>query len=243
MPLATLRPTQGQSLHQHAMGDTALAFFGRIPWIDRQGVWRAWRRQSNDVNDDGDDGDSDGSDADDRDGGDNGNINEGDVDGDGGGDNDYDNDDVNDNDDDDDNDDGTTTMRWQRQQWNDNDAMTTMWWRWARERRATHPRQQSTYVDSLGRSWPERGTILGDRRTETGRTGSYWVEITSSPLDQFQINFLHTPEWQTHGILFCMCPGSKAALSAPWWACLMTVKKRNEKCQSVSLLGGGFRPT
>ena len=37
-PPATLRPTQGQSLHQHAMGDTALACFGRIPWIDRQGV-------------------------------------------------------------------------------------------------------------------------------------------------------------------------------------------------------------
>jgi hypothetical protein len=43
-----------------------------------------------------------------------------------------------------------------------------MWWRWAasdtqnaRERCATHPRQQSTYVDSLGRSRRERGTILG----------------------------------------------------------------------------------
>ena len=40
-PSATLRPTQGQSLHQHVMGDTALACFGRIPWIDRQRVQQA----------------------------------------------------------------------------------------------------------------------------------------------------------------------------------------------------------
>ncbi len=56
MPLATLRPTQGQSLHQHAMGDTALACFGRIPWIDRQGVRRAQQRQSDHVDDDGNNG-------------------------------------------------------------------------------------------------------------------------------------------------------------------------------------------
>ena len=86
-PSATLRPTQGQSLHQHVMGDTALACFGRIPWIDRQGVRRARRQQSDNVDDDGDDGDdgdSDGSDADDKDGGDDGNNNECDVDSDGG---------------------------------------------------------------------------------------------------------------------------------------------------------------
>jgi hypothetical protein len=87
-PSATLRPTQGQSLHQHVMGDTALACFGRISWIDRQGVQRARRRQSNDVDDDGDggddgnEGDRDVSDADDKDGSNDGNNNEGDVDGD-----------------------------------------------------------------------------------------------------------------------------------------------------------------
>ncbi len=94
MPSATLRLTEGQSLHQHAVGDTALACFGRIPWIDRQGKCRARHRQSNDVNDDSDNGDSDGSNADDKDGGDDGNNNKGDVDGDGGGDDNYDNDDV-----------------------------------------------------------------------------------------------------------------------------------------------------
>ncbi len=55
-PSATLRPTQGLSLHQHAMGDTALACFGRIPWIDRQGVRRARQQQSNNADDDGNDG-------------------------------------------------------------------------------------------------------------------------------------------------------------------------------------------
>ncbi len=56
-PSATLLPTQGQSLHQHAMGDTALACFGRIPWIDHQGVRQAQRQQSDNVNDDSDNGD------------------------------------------------------------------------------------------------------------------------------------------------------------------------------------------
>ena len=36
--LATLRPTQWKALHQHAMGNTTLACFGPIPWIDHQGV-------------------------------------------------------------------------------------------------------------------------------------------------------------------------------------------------------------
>jgi len=62
----------------------------------------------------------------------------------------------------------------------------------------------------------KEGRFRGTEGQERGRGGSDWVEITSSFLDQFQINFPHTPEWQTHGILFRMCPGSKAALSAPW---------------------------
>ncbi len=124
---ATLRLTQGQSLHQHAMGDTALACFGRIPWIDRQGVRGARLRQSDDVNDDGNNGNSNGSDTNNRDGGDNGNNDKGDINSDGGGDDDYDNDDVsNGDDDDDDDDDGTTTMRWRRGRWNDEDGTATM---------------------------------------------------------------------------------------------------------------------
>jgi hypothetical protein len=51
--LATLWPTQGQSLHQHAMGDTVLACFGRIPWIDHQGVQQARQRQSDNFDNDG----------------------------------------------------------------------------------------------------------------------------------------------------------------------------------------------
>jgi hypothetical protein len=38
------------------MGDTALACFGQIPWIDHQGVRRARQQQSDNVDDDGDDG-------------------------------------------------------------------------------------------------------------------------------------------------------------------------------------------
>ena len=57
---------------------------------------------------------------------------------------------------------------------------------------------------------------FGGRKTEKGRGGNDWVKITSSSLDQFQINFPHTPEWQMHGNLFRMRPGSKAALLAPW---------------------------
>jgi hypothetical protein len=121
MPSATLRSTQGQLLHQHAIGDTALACFGQIPWIDRQGVRRAQQRQSNDVADDGDNGNSDGSDANDKDGGDNGNNDKGDINGDDGGDDDYNNDDVNDVNDNDgqlrcngDEDDGTMRMEQRR---------------------------------------------------------------------------------------------------------------------------------
>jgi hypothetical protein len=123
-PSATLRPTKGQSLHQHAMGDTALACFGQIPWIDHQGVQQARRQKSDDVDDDGNDGDSNGSDANEWDGGNNGNNNEGDVGGDDGGDNDYDNDDV--NKDDSEGNDGMTTMRCRQRRWNDNNGKATM---------------------------------------------------------------------------------------------------------------------
>ena len=101
------------------MGDTALACFGRIPWIGRQGVRRARRRQSNDVDNDGGDDDNNGSDANDKDGSDDGNNDEGDADSNGTGNDDYDNNDVNNNNDDD----GTTTMQWRQRQWNDNNLM------------------------------------------------------------------------------------------------------------------------
>jgi hypothetical protein len=86
-PSATLLSTQGQPLHQHAMGDTALACFGRIPWIDCQGVRLARRRQSNNVDNDGNDSNSDGSNADDKDGSNDGNIDKDGVDGNGSGNN------------------------------------------------------------------------------------------------------------------------------------------------------------
>ncbi len=198
-PSATLWPTQGQSLHQHAMGDTTLSCLGWIPWIDRQGVRQARRPQSDDVDNNNKDGDSDSSNANDRDGGNDCNNNKDDVDDNGGSNDYYDNNDVNDDDNDNNNNNGTTMMRWWRQQWNNDNWLMTMWWQWACKPCVTHPRQQSTYVDSLGRSRRERGTILGDGRTEKGQGGSNWVEVTSSPLDQFQIHFTHTPEW--HPIL------------------------------------------
>ncbi len=101
------------------MGDTTLACFGQIPWIDRQGVRRAQQQQSNNVDNDGNNGDSDGSNADNKDGGNDGNNNKGDVDGDCSGNNNYNNYDVNDNN----NNDGMTTMQWRRRQWNNNDMM------------------------------------------------------------------------------------------------------------------------
>ncbi len=122
-PSATLRPTQGQSLHQHVVGDTALACFGRIPWIGRQGVRRAQQQQSDNGNDDGNDGDSDGSIANGRDGSNDGNNNnKGDVDGDGGGNNDYDNDDVNDKNDDN----AMATMTMEQQQSDGDGLMSTV---------------------------------------------------------------------------------------------------------------------
>ncbi len=116
------------------MGDTALACSGQIPWIDSQGRARQARRRQttcrdNDANDnDGGDGDNDDGEVEHDGGDDNGN-------------NGYD--DINIDVIEDDDDDGTTTMRWR---WAASDTQN------ARERRATHPRQQSTYVDSLGRS-------------------------------------------------------------------------------------------
>ncbi len=143
----------------------------------------------------------------------------------------------------------TTTMGWQGCNGANNNGTTTIWWQWAVsvvqnacEICANHPRQQSTYADSLGRSRWERGTIFGDGRTENGRGGSDWVEITSSPLNQIRINFPHTPEWQSHGILFCMCPGSKAALLAPWWACLMMMKRGLLSVSWSVFCEGGVRP-
>jgi hypothetical protein len=40
----------------------------------------------------------------------------------------------------------------------------------------------------------KRGDGFGGRKDRKGQGGSDLVEITSSPLDQFQINFSHTPE-------------------------------------------------
>jgi hypothetical protein len=91
------------------MGDTTLACFGRIPWIDSQGARQAQRRQATCRDNDGGDGDNE----------------DGEVEHDGGDDNDNnDYDDVNidvieDNDDED----GTRMMRWRRGRMDDDDAM------------------------------------------------------------------------------------------------------------------------
>jgi len=162
-PSATLRQIQGGALHPHAMSDTALACFGRTPWIDSQGARQALRRRvtmsmttatatttmtrtmmatmaTTTM----------------------GKWNVMEV---------------------------TTrtttttttltltslrtTTTMGRRQWDgdEDEWTTTMRWRWAasvtqnaRERRATHPRQQSTYADSLGRSRREWGTISGGGR-------------------------------------------------------------------------------
>jgi len=125
---------------------------------------------------------------------------------------------------------------------------TTMRWLWAVsnkqnacKHRATHSRQQSTYVDSLERSWQERGTIWGGGMTEKGQGGGDWVGITSSPLNQFQTYLPATPVQRKDQNLYCMCPGSEAALSAPWWSCLLMMKKRTARCQLVSWEGGTER--
>ena len=131
MPSATLRQIQGEALHPHAMGDTALACFGRILWIDSQGARQA--RVD-------DDGDSDDNDANDNDGG-NGDNNDGEVEHNSGDDDDNDNDDdVNIDVVEDDNDDGTSTMRWRRGRMGDNNAMAMGGQRHAERSRAPrHP--------------------------------------------------------------------------------------------------------
>ena len=66
MPLASVGPIQGRTLHPHAMGNTALGCFGRIPLIVHQGAQQVrQQRRRSDVDNDGDDGngDNDGSDA------------------------------------------------------------------------------------------------------------------------------------------------------------------------------------
>ncbi len=88
MPPATLRPIQGNALHPHAMGNTALACFGRIPTIVRQGAQWQQATTSDYVDDNGNSG---GSDADNKDG-DDGNNDDGEVDSDGGDNNDIDDD-------------------------------------------------------------------------------------------------------------------------------------------------------
>jgi hypothetical protein len=67
--------------------------------------------------------------------------------------------------------------------------------------------------------WGEGDEIEGQfwgNRQQKGQGGGNLVGITSSPLNQFQINFLSTPEQKKHWNLFRMDPGSKAALLAPW---------------------------
>ena len=79
-PSATLRQIQGEVLHPHDMDDTALACFGRIPWIDSQGAQQARRRRATmsmttatatataTTTKDGDSNDNDANDKDDGDG-------------------------------------------------------------------------------------------------------------------------------------------------------------------------------
>ncbi len=70
----------------------------------------------------------------------------------------------------------------------DNEDRTTMiWWRCVASNMqnackccATHPRQQSTNVDSLGRRRQERGAIWGDRTSVMSGGGIDWVEINWS---------------------------------------------------------------
>jgi hypothetical protein len=75
----------------------------------------------------------------------------------------------------------TTKTLWRRQSLDDDGKQE------ARERCATHPRQQSTHADSWEGRRQERGTIVGDRMTEKDRGGDDLVEtfelreITSLP--------------------------------------------------------------
>ena len=153
MPFATLQRIHGEAhhLYAYAMGDTTLACFGWIPWIDSQGAWQAWCQQATmsmmtatvmtvmpTTRQDGDDGNND----------------DGEVDSDG----------VNNED----NKDNVKTMKWQQGWMDDKDAMA-MDNQWHAEHsqavRATHPRQKSIYVEHLGRS----------RQSGDGWVGDDWV--------------------------------------------------------------------
>jgi len=170
---------------------------------------------SNDVDDDGD---SDDNGANGNDGGD-GDNDDGEVDERDGGDNDdnNNNDDVNIDVVEDDDDDGTTTMRRRRGRMDDDDAMAMGVQRHAERSRA--PRHPSEATINLCRQFGEESMRVRDNfgggATEKGRGGGDRVDITSSPLNQFQTYLPATPVQRKDRNLFRMCPGSEAALSAP----------------------------
>jgi hypothetical protein len=118
----------------------------------------------------------------------------------------------------DDDNDWTTTMRWRQVQLDDNDVMAMGGHRHAERSRA--PRHPSEATINLCRKFREELTRdrdnFGGRTTEKGQGGGDSVEITSSPLNQFQTYLPATPMQRKDQNLFRMCPGSEATLSAPW---------------------------
>ena len=68
------------------------------------------------------------------------------------------------------------------------------------------------------------------------RKGSRWRQLSGDPFIFTQsIPNLPSgyPSAEKDWNLFCMHPGSEAALSAPWWSCLLVMKKRTGRWVSV----------
>jgi hypothetical protein len=110
-------------------------------------------------------------------------------------------------------------MRWRRGRMDDDDAMAMGGQR--HTELSLEPRHPSKATTNLCRqfgeeSTKERDNFGGGGATEKGRGGGDLVEITSFPLNQFQTYLPATPVHRKDRNLFCMCPGSEAALSAPW---------------------------
>jgi hypothetical protein len=115
---------------------------------------------------------------------------------------------------------------WRQQQWDDNIVMVMGSQKRAKFLRALcHPFEETINIcRKFGEESRRERYDFGGWEKKGSRWkrlgGDHFISTQSIPT-----HLPHTTEWKTHGILFRMCPRSKAALLAPWWACLDNEKE------------------
>ncbi len=115
-----------------------------------------------------------------------------------------------------DNDSGNSRMETRQWQLDNNDGTTTMWWQWAASNIqnackycATHPRQQSTNVDSLGRRRQERGAFEGIEPQKRVKVQLIkWISI-----------HLHSTDSKS-----TFCPSQSRNSTGTYFACILGVR-------------------